>query len=586
MTSMEEDDLLQHSVRRKRKDGEMGVSLNEICDDPDSSPDHPMIETENNPVNLGFVNGPSFKDVVTNRNGPGLQGASGSDMAPEDDEFHFVSDGEEDDEDDRCPVIRLSSVDKRRLCRPWKNSLIVKLFGRSIGYTYLCRRLKELWKPSAPMDVIALDNNFFLVRFANSGDLDFARSEGPWIIADHYLTIRQWCPEFDPFQDVLERLTVWVRFPCLPIEYYDEELLLRIARKIGEPVKVDSNTSLVTRGHFARVCVELDLTKPLLSKFKLHRRVRRIEYEGLHMVCFECGKYGHMKETCPSIKPMQVNQPYSVNQQGAVVGHELNRETYKMPESLPVNPAATEDFGDWMLVRRDRRRDNRQSIRPGPKRVDRDEVRRVVADGSTGNRFDSLLNLEDEVIPEEQNNGSLGTQEIHMAVHDERPSNRANNVVSRGGGIQRGSRGGRGLFRGGRGGQAVANNANVEIIPSSATTSREVRPNTRIGLSRKAAAEVEHTVVVGNGKERVESWVVSSEDQVGLSVLNHVPPNPPGFRNPSFPHPSSPNIVPGQKTVNGSEDDVTLIVAGTILNELNKATSASLVAPLEHQQRM
>lgn len=144
MTSMEEDDLLQRSIRRKRKDGEMGVSLNEICDDPDSSADHPMIETENNPVNLGFVNGPSFKDVVTNRNGPGLQGASGSDMAPEDDEFHFVSDGEEDDEDDRCPVIRLSRVDKRRLCQPWKNSLIVKLFGRSIGYTYLCRRLKEL----------------------------------------------------------------------------------------------------------------------------------------------------------------------------------------------------------------------------------------------------------------------------------------------------------------------------------------------------------------------------------------------------------------------------------------------------------
>ncbi|XP_043809034.1 uncharacterized protein LOC110606238 [Manihot esculenta] len=212
-----------------------------------------------------------------------------------------------------------------------------------------------------------------------------------------------------------------------------------------------------------------------------------------------------------------------------------------MPESLPVNPAATENFGDWMLVRRDRRRDNRQSIRPGPKRVDRDEVRRVVADGSTRNRFDSLLNLEDE----------------------------------------RGSRGGRGLFRGGRGGQAVANNANVEIIPSSATTSREVRPNTRIGLSRKAAAEVEHTVVVGNGKERVESWVVSSEDQVGLSVLNHMPPNPPSFRNPSFPHPSSPNIVPGQKTVNGSEDDVTLIVAKTFFNELNKIIPSSATTSRE-----
>lgn len=36
----------------------------------------------------------------------------------------------------------------------------------------------------------------------------------------------------------------------------------------------------------------------LLSKFWLNNHLQVIEYEGLHMICFECGKYGHRAETC------------------------------------------------------------------------------------------------------------------------------------------------------------------------------------------------------------------------------------------------------------------------------------------------
>lgn len=60
---------------------------------------------------------------------------------------------------------------------------------------------------------------------------------------------------------------------------------------LGSPLKWDDSTALATRGKFARLCVEVDLTK--LSKFRLRRKIRRIEYEGIHLVCFNCGRYGH-----------------------------------------------------------------------------------------------------------------------------------------------------------------------------------------------------------------------------------------------------------------------------------------------------
>lgn len=64
---------------------------------------------------------------------------------------------------------------------------------------------------------------------------------------------------------------------------------------------IDQSTVTASRGHFARICVEVDFAKRLLPKFKLKKRIRRIEYEGIHLERFHCGVYGHRKETCPKI---------------------------------------------------------------------------------------------------------------------------------------------------------------------------------------------------------------------------------------------------------------------------------------------
>ncbi|KAJ6964798.1 hypothetical protein NC652_002892 [Populus alba x Populus x berolinensis] len=77
------------------------------------------------------------------------------------------------------------------------------------------------------------------------------------------------------------------------MEYYDNSVLWTIGNKIGKTLKVNKATSIGMRGNYARICVEVDLTKPLLAKFKLRRRVRRIIYEGLHLICFQYGQYRH-----------------------------------------------------------------------------------------------------------------------------------------------------------------------------------------------------------------------------------------------------------------------------------------------------
>ncbi|KAF7834641.1 zinc ion binding nucleic acid binding protein [Senna tora] len=170
------------------------------------------------------------------------------------------------DGDDACVVVKISEKEKKSLSEPFEQALIIKL----------------------------------LVKFSCMEDYEAALMNGLWVIFDHYLTIHFWSPEFDPSFYTIQKLAVWVRFSDLPIEFFYSNFLRCFGNTIGRTVKVDITTIMQSRGRFARVCVEVDLSKPLLSKYKIRGMKFLIEYESLHLLRFECGRYGHVLDNCPN----------------------------------------------------------------------------------------------------------------------------------------------------------------------------------------------------------------------------------------------------------------------------------------------
>ena len=80
------------------------------------------------------------------------------------------------------------------------------------------------------------------------------------MIADHYLLVQRWRPNFDPWAlDHHRRIAAWIRIPVLPLEFFNAESLHMLGNLIGRTLKVDSITYTTERGRFARICVELDL---------------------------------------------------------------------------------------------------------------------------------------------------------------------------------------------------------------------------------------------------------------------------------------------------------------------------------------
>jgi len=71
-----------------------------------------------------------------------------------------------------------------------------------------------------------------------------------------------------------------------------------MASAIGCLIKVDTNTLKVERGKFARVCVEVDLTMSVVGKIWVNGHWYKVQYEGLHLICTNCGCYGHLGRNC------------------------------------------------------------------------------------------------------------------------------------------------------------------------------------------------------------------------------------------------------------------------------------------------
>ncbi|KAI9122711.1 hypothetical protein K1719_006551 [Acacia pycnantha] len=78
--------------------------------------------------------------------------------------------------------------------------------------------MERMWAAKGPLRVTPLSNGYFLVSFSSTEDRDHALQEGPWMIADHYVLVQRWRPNFNPWKaDHQKRVAVWVRIPDLPM---------------------------------------------------------------------------------------------------------------------------------------------------------------------------------------------------------------------------------------------------------------------------------------------------------------------------------------------------------------------------------
>ncbi|XP_021730685.1 uncharacterized protein LOC110697610 [Chenopodium quinoa] len=121
--------------------------------------------------------------------------------------------------------------------------------------------------------------------------------------------VKPWSEKFDFNAEILRTIPLWVKLPNLPLNCWGFETLSRIGSILGVPICAYECTSRQLRVSFARMLIEIDITKPLAKSVwvespKGEMVELTIEYEWTPPYCEKCLKVGHV---CPESRPKQVS---------------------------------------------------------------------------------------------------------------------------------------------------------------------------------------------------------------------------------------------------------------------------------------
>ncbi|XP_021857597.1 uncharacterized protein [Spinacia oleracea] len=163
-------------------------------------------------------------------------------------------------------AIKFDKLTLDRLRSPWKLTLMGKCMGVQVKSSYLETRVRAMWRVKGLLEVIDIGKQVYLFKFSQPDDYERALFGGPWYILDHYLMMSPWRPNFRPSINEFDFMSVWVRIEELPVEYYDKDALFEIAKVVGKPIRVDYATDKISRARYARICIEIDLRKPLITR--------------------------------------------------------------------------------------------------------------------------------------------------------------------------------------------------------------------------------------------------------------------------------------------------------------------------------
>ncbi|KAI5418987.1 hypothetical protein KIW84_043269 [Lathyrus oleraceus] len=143
------------------------------------------------------------------------------------------------------------------------------MLGRRIDYKTLENILQQRRARRGVLNIVDLGKEYYLVTFSCEEDLYVS-------LMEYYLVT------FSCEEDL----------SC----NYDDKFKMFIGNCIDITVNVDTNMFSIERGNYSRLCIQVDLTKPLLVIFSIKEKHYKVEYKGLHLLCPNCGRFWHYKE--------------------------------------------------------------------------------------------------------------------------------------------------------------------------------------------------------------------------------------------------------------------------------------------------
>nr|GMC92347.1 TMV resistance protein N-like [Ipomoea batatas] len=233
---------------------------------------------------------------------------------PEIDFANSRSERSGDLQSDGRPIIKFSEAEWIELEEIEGNCTLVGRFVRERPSLDTIRaKISSVLRLDGIVQIGFLSRHSIMLRFELESDFKKARIQGQITIDGAKAWFTRWTADWCESRDSPLAL-VWIELPNLPLHLFNFESITRICAPIGRAIDLDSATCRRSRPSVAKVRLEIDVSKPMIDKIRIEivngyggnggakGLWQRIVYGRMPRFCIECGRFGHVRLNCWSLR--------------------------------------------------------------------------------------------------------------------------------------------------------------------------------------------------------------------------------------------------------------------------------------------
>ncbi|KAF7126514.1 hypothetical protein RHSIM_Rhsim11G0120400 [Rhododendron simsii] len=233
--------------------------------------------------------------------------------------------------------VDVSGVDK------WKDWVVGYFVDRKLPFTVVQSIAKNIWRKFGIAEVLANEDGFFFFRLDKEGAFKQVVESGPWHFGSRLMVLQQWQPQMNLVKKQLTQIPLWAHFYNVPLELWSEAGLSFVASAVGKPLYADQLTESCKRISFAKICVEVDFSSPLLESFDITLPsgavfTIRVWYPWQPFMCETCKVFGHKNYAAKAV-PVGFTQQVWVAKPAPQVDKTSSMIAHVVPSNKPPGPA-------------------------------------------------------------------------------------------------------------------------------------------------------------------------------------------------------------------------------------------------------
>ncbi|XP_074314673.1 uncharacterized protein LOC141649902 [Silene latifolia] len=163
------------------------------------------------------------------------------------------------------PVIDSSvSIEEEDIVKEveyWQTTLVGTVLGRQSTLVQIESLVSKYWTHITTPKILYFAKGWYYFRFASAEDMEKIRSD-TWNVNGFPLVFNPWSPTVVDELNVTH-VPVWVLFPNLDPCFWSKSGLSKVASAVGNPICADEHTTNKSKLAFARVLIDVDLSKEL-----------------------------------------------------------------------------------------------------------------------------------------------------------------------------------------------------------------------------------------------------------------------------------------------------------------------------------